>query len=214
MVVFNECRIDSEGKNLIIEASVDNLDYYRDIVIDSVVIDIDDTYSESGPSDNPVYSKTFEDVIEQVFTAKGCAPVKVQDTELQPVCVNTSRKNIKLVLSAADLALDTLQKNLFFVYVIASGTPAASTPCTMDNQYVIGVAFYWKPIYNMIMQYFKEFSQRCEIPKGFIDAFLRLKAFELALKTGHYLLAIKYFKQFFLNRMNIKPISTCGCDGS
>ena len=59
MVVFNECRIDKEGKNLIVDVSVDSLPYYKNVYLESITIDSDKTFIEHGPSSNPIYSSTF-----------------------------------------------------------------------------------------------------------------------------------------------------------
>ena len=44
MLHFNELRITQDDKYLIIDASVDNQDFYDDIILDSVVIDTQATY--------------------------------------------------------------------------------------------------------------------------------------------------------------------------
>ena len=56
MVHFNELTITPDGKYLIIDVSVLSETYYKDIYIDSVVIDNQNTYLSSGPSSEPVYS--------------------------------------------------------------------------------------------------------------------------------------------------------------
>ena len=59
MVEFKELKITPDGKNLIINASIKDLEYYKDVYIDSVIIDTQDTYLPSGPSSNPIYTKNF-----------------------------------------------------------------------------------------------------------------------------------------------------------
>ena len=59
MVEFKELKITPDGKNLIINASIKDLEYYKDVYIDSVIIDTQDTYLPSGPSSNPIYTKKF-----------------------------------------------------------------------------------------------------------------------------------------------------------
>ena len=61
MIQFNTLKITQDGKNLIINASVKNLSYYTNVLIGSIIIDNQDTYSVSGPSSNPIYEHSFAD---------------------------------------------------------------------------------------------------------------------------------------------------------
>lgn len=56
MVHFNELRITSDFKHLIIDVSVLSDSYYDNVYIDSVAIDNQDTYVGNGASSTPVYS--------------------------------------------------------------------------------------------------------------------------------------------------------------
>lgn len=56
MIRFKELRITPDEKELIINVSIDDIDYYREISISSIVIDTQDTYIEGGPSKNAIYS--------------------------------------------------------------------------------------------------------------------------------------------------------------
>ena len=159
MIVLNECRIDPEKGKLIIEASVDTLSYYKCIYIDSVVIDTEETYVPSGPSNNPVFTKTYESDYMKVDVRNDCNSVTTTE-ECKCGNVYTSekagRKKISLCLSAKDLNKVNLDNNIFFVYVIATGTPDPCTPCGMDNTFVMGIAVNLRPIYNRAMKYIKE----------------------------------------------------------
>jgi hypothetical protein len=185
MIVFNECRIDSEGKYLIVEASVENLDYFKDVFIESIIVDTQDTYSESGPSESNVYSEEFKD----------------------------SPKNIRVRISLKELKVDSLNDNIFFVYIGAGGVPASGTPCGMDDTYTMCIAVNLRPIYNMAMSYIKELEKTCETPKGFIDMILRLKAFELSLKTGNFTTAFKQWDKL-KNKSIVPSHKGCGCHGT
>ena len=60
MVTFQELRITPDGQKLIIDVSVKDLEYYTNVYLDTVQIDTQDTFVESGPSSEVVYSKTIE----------------------------------------------------------------------------------------------------------------------------------------------------------
>lgn len=216
MIILNECRITDEGDRLIIEASVDTLSYYRRVYIDSVVIDTEETYVPSGPSNNPVFTKTFEPDYMKVDVRNDCNSVTTTE-ECKCGNVYTSekagRKKISLCLSKDDINMGNFNNNIFFVYVIATGVPDACTPCGMDNSYVMGVAVNRRPLYNMMMSYINEVGKECRMPKGFIDSFLRLKAFELSLKTGNFLKAIDIWKGVFSNIRYVPHNKGCGCHG-
>lgn len=196
MLVLNECRI-SNGK-LIIEASVDSLRYYDRVYISDIIIDTDKTWSANGPSSNPVYKESFE-------------PNKCCKEEC-PCNSTTENKNIRMSLTARDLGVSSLDDNIFFVYIIASGYPDMDTPCGMDNSLITGVALNLRPIYNYAMGFIKEVGNSCDVPKGFIDAFLKYKSLELALKTGNYPEAFRMWK-YLHGSGNIITSKGCGCNG-
>lgn len=198
MIVLNECRIDSDNKRLIIEATVDNLHFYKDVYIDSIVIDTDETFSASGPSHNPIYKKEFS----------------VNNHHKHMDKSSKENKHIRLVLGENELPKASLLNNMFFIYIIASGVPSHLTPCGMDNSYVIGVAVNLKPIYNKAMGYIREIENDCNYPKGFIDMILRLNALKFSLKTGNFIEAIKYWNRLFKGKLNTVIKSNCGCGRS
>lgn len=216
MLVLNECRITEDGKYLVVEASVDSLNWYKNVYIKSVVIDTDETWSANGPSSNPIYQKEFG--FEDSKITSICGPVSTEDSNCD--CGNLiipdrqGTKNIRLYLSAKDLSLSSLN-NIFFVYVIASGYPDPQTPCGMDNSTIMGVALNLRLIYNAAIGYVKSLSATCEIPKGFIDMFLKYKALELALKTGNYPEAFKMWKYLLgSGKSSTIPNKGCRCHGN
>lgn len=187
MVQFNELKIAQNNKCFIIDVSIKPLTIYSDVYIDSIVIDTQDTYTENGPSNNPIYKYTVD-----------------KDTN------SKEAKHTRLILSDKDI---DLSNNLLFVYVIATGTPAPSTPCGMDNSISIMPIFNTNIIYQQSMKYIRSIESNCDIPKQFIDYILRIKALELALNAGNYLLAIKYWNKFFKNIFTQESINTCNCYG-
>lgn len=191
MIQFNTLKITQDGKNLIINASVKNLSYYTNVLIGSIVIDNQDTYSASGPSSNPIYKHSFAG--KDLVTNEDIAGLK----------------NINITVSAKEL-LDNngdLNDDILYVYLIAVGTPSADTPCGMDNVNTLGAALNLRPIYNNGINYIKQVESTCEIPKDFIDFILRYKALDLALKTENYIQANKYWNKFFKNN-NVVSLNT------
>lgn len=194
MIVINECAI--IDSTLILEATVDTLEFYKDVEIGSVIIDTEDTFVDGGPSNNPILVREFAD-----------AETESSDSD------DPKWKHIRITISAKEMGLSNLSNNLFFVYIGATGYPSPVTPCNMDNQYTVAVAFDLKSIYNGAMQYLKEIES-CEIPRTVIDYILRVKALEISIRTGNLKVAIKYWRKLFKSKGTIKTTSNCGCNGS
>lgn len=197
MVIFNECRIDKEGKNLIIDASIDSLSYYENVYLESLTIDTDKTFIEDGPSSNPIYRRNLS-----ISSGSSLVPE-----------VSTKPRNIRLKLTYRELSLNTLDNNILFVYIGVGGVPDPDTPCGMDNKYSVAVAVNMRPIYNKTMSYIKEFKETCTASKGFIDMILRFKAFELSLKTGNFTTAIKQWDKLLKNKGIVVLNRGCDCNG-
>lgn len=216
MIQFNELRVTPDGKRLIIDASVKDLQYYNDVYIDTIVIDTQDTYMANGPSGNPIFSYTVDgtDTIQTVETI--CSKYKdkfnsVIDSQSDNQ-ESGGKKNVRIELDSKTLGVP-LNDTLFFVYVIAKGTPSADTPCGMDNQTTMGVVANLYPFYRTMVGYMREVENDCEIPKSFIDSLLRFYALELSIRTGHYAQAIKYWNKFFKD-IKSRTINTgCRCHG-
>lgn len=160
MIAIHECRITEDGKYLVIEAAIDNMSYYKNVYIDSVIIDTDKTYLEGGPSSNPVYQSSFEGGNKKIVAAGcGCNQV-VADTQCECGDIYTDNaygvKTIRLMLDKNDLQGSDLNENIFFVYVIATGYPDPQTPCGMDNSVAMRVVYNMRPVYNKAMAYIKE----------------------------------------------------------
>lgn len=185
MIQFNQLEITKDRKYLIIDASVIDEPYFENVYIDSIVIDNQDTYVANGPSSEPKY---------------------IYPNEIEGLEEETKRVRIKLTKS--DISLD----DLLFVYVRATGTPAADTPCGMDNEVTLGVVTDVYPYYQQAMEYVKELANTCSPSQNFVDYILRLKGLKLAISTGNYTEAIKLFNKYFKNRKNINIAKGgCGC---
>lgn len=217
MIVINECRIDAEGKCLIIEAQVDSMNYYDRVYIDSVIIDNNETYVASGPSSNPIYQKTFDPIAPVILTDDtNCHYITTEDSDCKCGNIYTDalfhKRHIRIAIPEKELKGSSLNDNIFFVYLVAAGYPEPDCPCGMDNMYTMAVAVNMRPIYNMAMGYIKELNSYCQVPKGFIDMILRIKAFELSMKTGHYPIAFEQWKALFKNKKKVSSLKKhCGC---
>jgi hypothetical protein len=189
MVHFNELRVTSDGKKLIIDISVKNLTFYKDIYLDSITIDTQDTYKDNGPSSTPIYTQTITD--------------SEDSTKLL--------KDFRVELTKADFSNIDISNTMFMVYIKVKGNTTACTPCGMDNIYTLGVTFCTCNVSNIMMQYIREVENNCQIPKEFIDMFLKFKAMQLSINTEHYAQGIKYYNKFFKDIGNSLSSNSCKC---
>lgn len=186
MISIQELRVTNTGERLIIGANVRQESYYDNVYIDKVIIDTEETYSDGGPSSKPIFTKQFEG--------------------------NT--KTISLQLDKLDLNNTDLTSHLFFVYIVAKGTPAPDTPCSMDNINTLGVTMYMGNYYNTFMGYINEMNgNNCTIPQGLIDQILRYDALNTSIDSGHYIKGIEYFNKWFSKTSPITVTHNCGCHG-
>ena len=55
-------------------------------------------------------------------------------------------RNVRLRLQADDLSINTLNDTMFFVYVIATGTPSTDAPCGTTNPMIMGAVTNLYPL--------------------------------------------------------------------
>lgn len=215
MVHFNDLRFSKDSKYLIIDAAIDSQNFYEDVLLDSIIIDNQDTFVSNGPSSNPIYTYKATD-LDKVYAIPencNCSPVRVEDGSYCFVEGTGTMKQVRLEIPLSLYGIDPY-KDMLFVYVIASGTPSADTPCGLDNSKIMGTVVNLKYIYDNMLCYIRQIENECEIPKNFIDSILKYKALELSIRTGNYPLAIKYWNKYLSNsNPNISTIKTCNYYG-
>lgn len=193
MIQYNELQITPDGKYLIIDASVENSEYFANMTISEIIIDNQDTYLDSGPSSNPIYN------------------CKISEIELDSnIYVDEYKRRIKFILSSEDLEID-LNTNLLFVYIIVEGTPASDTPCGFDNKITLASVYNKYPIYKNYIYLLNEFNNQCKIPQKLIDAILQYKALTLCLSINNNVTAIDYWKKFYGNTISNISNYKCPC---
>lgn len=204
MIIFDQLRISDDGKRMYINAHVNKADYFKDIYIDSIVIQTADKVSETDsglPTSDYVYIKKAEE----------------------------NAKELNLVLEASDLSRSwesdpnaiafgrgDMSKTLFFVYIKCKGTPGSCTPCRLDEETTLGVVFDENVLHQKVMDYTKELVADCNVPSAFIDFILLWNAFKSAIETEHYIPAIKFYNMMFDEvgkSCQSRTIKTCGCNG-
>ena len=198
MIRFNELKI--ENNYIIIDVQIEEEKYFKDMYIDSIVIDTQDTFIANGPSSKAIYTKTFN------------TNTDVNKEEIVYTQGTDKYNRVRIYIDGKDLNVD-IHKTMFFVYVIAGGTPAADTPCRWDENKALHTLVDTQVLYNNMIQYVKELNKDCSTPDNFINAILQFNAIDLALKTNQYPLAIDLWKRFYSDIESNIVLPNCGCNG-
>lgn len=198
MIRFNELKI--EDNYIIIDVQIEEEKYFKDMYIDSIVIDTQDTFIANGPSSKAIYTKTFN------------TDTDVKKEEIIYTQGTDKHNRVRIYIDGKDLNVD-IHKTMFFVYVIVGGTPAADTPCRWDENKALHTLVDTQVLYNNMIQYVKELNKDCNTPDNFINAILQFNAIDLALKTNQYPLAIDLWKRFYSDIESNIVLPNCGCNG-
>ena len=209
MVIFNELRITEDGKCLIVDCEVENVDIYANMYIKSIYLD---------------YYKNTSSVITPSSKAYKLYENKNDDTSVKGKRVSFKSAMLKLT----EFGATKLEDGLFFVFVECDGTlPAdiSNYPCKYDQKKDIGVILDWKAFYKRGMSYVASIygicggSNFCTNPDGFEDFIILWNALKLAIYTCDWML-VKDLWDKFLNvpyiASGIVTTSTrtsggCGC---
>ena len=198
MIRFNELKI--EDNYIIIDVQIEEEKYFKDMYIDSIVIDTQDTFIANGPSSKAIYTKTFN------------TDTDVNKEEIIYTQGTDKYNRVRIYIDGKNLNVD-IHKTMFFVYVIAGGTPTADTPCRWDENKALHTLVDTQVLYNNMIQYVKELNKDCSTPDNFINAILQFNAIDLALKTNQYPLAIDLWKRFYSDIESNVVLPNCGCNG-
>ena len=198
MIRFNELKI--ENNYIIIDVQIEEEKYFKDMYIDSIVIDTQDTFIANGPSSKAIYTKTFN------------TDTDVNKEEIIYTQGTDKYNRVRIHIDSKNLNVD-IHKTMFFVYVIAGGTPSADTPCRWDENKALHTLVDTQVLYNNMIQYVKELNKDCSTPDNFINAILQFNAIDLALKTNQYPLAIDLWKRFYSDIESNVVLPNCGCNG-
>ena len=198
MIRFNELKI--EDNYIIIDVQIEEEKYFKDMYIDSIVIDTQDTFIANGPSSKAIYTKTFN------------TDTNIDKEEIVYTQGTDKYNRVRIYIDGKNLNVD-IHRTMFFVYVIAGGTPLAYTPCRWDENKALHTLVDTQVLYNNMIQYVKELNKDCSTPDNFINAILQFNAIDLALKTNQYPLAIDLWKRFYSDIESNIVLPNCGCNG-
>lgn len=206
MILFDQLRLSDDGKTMYINVHVNQASVFDNVYLDSITIMSAEKVSETDPyvpTTDYLYTYTFEGEQKEgalVLTANDFT--KTWETEAT-----------KMVFTNQDM-----RNTLFFVYVKWKGViDASKVQCGDDSDYVLGVTFDEKCLYQKVMGYTKSLAENCTVPLGFTDFILLWNAFKASIETDHYIPAINYWNMLFGGENSGISIEAnykgCGCHG-
>lgn len=208
MIHYNNLYITEDSKYLVIDVAIDEDSTYDDVYLDRIAIDTQDTYITNGPSNNAKIFRIGGDDIEGP-SINGIEEVKNSGKDIKKV------KHTKLTLSAKDLGVN-LNEDMLFIYSTASGfiPEDKSDVIKYITNTILNVVVNTYEVYKSIIPLIKEIGELCKDPISFIDRELQIKAVEYSIKNGNYLLAIKYWKKYFMDNTITSSSNKCNCNGN
>ena len=208
MIHYNNLYITEDGKYLVIDVAIDEDSTYDDDYLYRIAIDTQDTYITNGPSNNAKIIFLDEGDVEKP-SMNGIGEVKNSGKDIKKV------KHTKLTLSAKDLGVN-LNKDMLFIYSTASGFIPGDKPDVLKyiTDTILNVVVNTYEVYKSIIPLIKEIGELCKDPISFIDRELQIKAVEYSIKNSNYLLAIKYWKKYFMDNTITSSSNKCNCNGN
>ena len=227
MVQFDQLRISDDGKELFIDVHVNTSSYFKNVYLNGIVI------IDANSKEKDCKSKDYTGISET-------DPYVPNNNYVYKSEISGNEKELHLRLTKADFnaafvnmnssgGLDSskpyakvsfnkpnFSDSLFFVYIICKGVDSECTPCVLDSSKpTVGVTFDEKLLYQRVMDYIKQLSDNCTVPREFIDFILLWNGFKASIETEHYVPALKYWQMLFDNPKFINGITTkgCGCHG-
>ena len=107
MIRFNELKI--ENNYIIIDVQIEEDEYFKDMYIDSIVIDTQDTFIANGPSNKAIYTKTFNSKEDTSYENNPCINTKIEENVFF-----SNNNRVRIYISAKELNVD-IHKTMFFV---------------------------------------------------------------------------------------------------
>jgi len=187
MIQFNKVLF-LKDTGLYVDVQIMNSSYFTDVYLKDISIYTETTYG----SDTVVYSKTFDS-----NTKSYASPIAISEFTS---ATNTNFNN-----------------HLYILKVTAIGTPSSTTPCGLDSATEYSFAFNQQGFIESGLAILNNTcTNGCEIPKYFIDYYLKFRALLLSIDSKDITYVIKYFNKFMSyadESGEIPSINTCGCHG-
>lgn len=139
----------------------------------------------------PEYENIYIDTI-NIDTQDTFVSAGPSDKYIYTNTIEGNQKSVRLELNDSDIK--DINNSLFFVYIKVKGGDE-----NIVYTHSPGITYYKKPIYDAFLLSVKEVEQNKDIPKYFINVYLKVKAFEISLAAKKYVKACDYYNKFIKN---------------
>lgn len=242
MIQFDLLKFDQDN-NLILQVSVPDKEYFKNVSLTGVYIDTHKSYSSVGPSSNPVYkyevkdepkildgnipnnpednisegsNKDNTDSSDEIIDGGDTSSIDIPiDSFVRSIGRNSENKvkYLSLVIPSTDILCD-IKGTVFFVWVTATGLPVFDTPCGQDVPQKVQWIINPSQIYEKVIPLLKSMNCDCGNNKDFSNIFLKYKAFQYSMNLGDYTEGINIWNKFFSKEKVITIKKGCGCHGN
>lgn len=196
MIKFNELIIDND-KSLVIDVSL------LDLTIDpNKIVSIDHIKVGYGTNSD-------SDLIEYIDNT-----VLFQRKDINTYDGEEYLRGFRLVIPLTNAALveavGNASEKLIYVY-ISVDQATVDIPCSVATT-AIGFVYDRCLLVNRVLDYIKSLGNMCDNLRNIAHYIIQVKGLELAVETGNFVLANKYWNKFF-SKNSALQISNCGCNG-
>lgn len=204
MIHFNELYITEDGKNLVIDAEIDDFPAYKDCYLERITVDTTKHCEEPGLFKEPL---VVWEVVEELITGQ--------------------EQHVRLCLDASLLVplinmKDSLSDHIFVVKVEAvmvdKTGDIAKMGCGWDNYIIYGAAYDGYPMYRNFLDLGESYSDDCDDSDtdALSDFILTYYGFDFALRMGDWCTAWKYWNEMkgSTTGAGVMLGRGCGCHGA
>ena len=238
MLQWNELRITEDSKHLVIDVQVQNLEYYENVHLQSLYMNVykkSSDYVAPMPDSKSILLWEEPTVSYEPYTQEDIENAQIGDTfwvlnadnnyaehtvdeaniiEIQQGTVIAYKQvlienHLKRIRKFLDI--DGIANNLIFIYAIAEGEPTDDTPCGGKDHVLMGVVYNNQALYRNSINAMSTIND-CTPNQELINYILNVKSFEFSLKAGDYRAAIDFWNTTFKNN-DKTPKKSCGCYG-
>ena len=205
MIQFDLLKFDQDN-NLIIQVSIPDKDYFKNVSLSGIYIDTHKSYSSGGPSSTPIYKYkiNFADISNGSLNNSIVSIDKVE---------NNLVKSMKLIIPSTSIPC-SIKGTIFFIWATTVGVPSPNTPCGQDIPQKVQWIITTPQIYEKFIPLLKSINCDCSNTKDFADTFLKYKAFQYSMNSEDYTEGINIWNKFFSKDKAVTIKKGCGCHGN
>lgn len=203
MVNINELRFSADKDHIILDASVSDMDYAKNVYISDVIVNTSEQFGDNGPNEEGIKFSFSEERNKIRTTVCGCIR-EVEEEQIGGEIIENKRIQVNIPI------MDP--KDIYFIYVITQGEYGIDTPCGEDSNTTMAILYDKEILYRIGIRHINEVEKACSISQDFMDYMIKEKMFRLLIETGSYHKAIEYWKCFAKKATTVHNKPNCNCN--